>query len=180
MPPRHSSQGGSDPPSIWRKTDANTDKTENTNTKQKQMNRLSRYSFGTKNSNSNETQPKAKTVLTCTSFAASLAAAKGIAPFVFLADDEAGKYFAENIASLEIRVSEMDNGTIRNKAIATLKDGSVFNLRVYGTDKIALAEQVLDADAAKVLPYGYCKTSGEYVTADGINPALYVNVESLM
>ena len=145
------------------------------------MNRLNRYSFGANKSNSEQTEPKKRTTLAACTFAENLAAAGGIAPYVFEKNDEATKYFAENLASLDIRVSELDNGTPFNKAVATLKSGQVYNLKVYGTDKTAVAEQTIDQpEMLKNLVFGYCKTSGEYVSANGTNPSIYVNVSSLM
>ena len=61
------------------------------------------------------------------------------------------------------------------------KNGKVFNLRVFGTDKTAIAETVIsDVETLKALKYGYCKTSGEFVTADGLHPALYVNLSAIV
>lgn len=164
------------------------ERTENAGTNNKQslkhnqMNRLSRYSFASaNNSTANNTEPRKRTILAATSFLESLKAAEGIAPYVFESNEEAQKFFAENITNLSIRVSELDNGNARNKAIATLKSGKVYNLRVFGTDKTAVAEsEINDKTALSALKFGYCKTSGEYVTSDGVNPTLYVDISALV
>lgn len=148
------------------------------------MNRLSRYSFGVSNSNAQTTDsaPKKRTIAVAANFLENLEAAAGIAPYKFEASEEATKYFAENLEKLEIRVDVLDNGNARNKAIATIKGSDKpYNLRVYGTDKVAVAEQdITKPDDLKKLIFGYCKTNGEYVSADGVHSAIYVNVSALM